>query len=430
MGKYISLGEYNKLYKYIWIYLAIRLVTQIVLDYGFIFDQLKIDAMNIPYSPLISIQFYYIGFIIFSLILLALEKFYKNKEPNQDPSEAKLIFNKQDIEVEFGFANKDYYIFVIIFFTVIIDISDEIFGKFQCSILDYWMFEMFFFEKFISKFLRTKIYRHHIFSLIFILSSCSLILTINIIISFANNTEDVQIFNNRKWLIPLGIIVYLLSQIFRAYTYCYEKYFLEKKVISITNFLLVYGIFGIIASVLCATISTFVPCGDNTLPELSKIICNFKDDNETYYFDSYIIHFKSFASEYFGVKITLKIITSILFYASNYYVIVIYKKLSPIYHICMKKLNSLIINILFFMNNLINDKIGRIDITKSILDILILIFYILGSIVYLEFIELNFWNLNFYTKRKIKERSNTETSICLDEISENSELSRNETNEN
>ena len=63
MGTFISLGEYNKLYKYIWIYLAIRLVTQIVLDYGFIFDQLKIDAMNIPYSPLISIQFYYLAFI-------------------------------------------------------------------------------------------------------------------------------------------------------------------------------------------------------------------------------------------------------------------------------------------------------------------------------------------------------------------------------
>ena len=88
----------------------------------------------------------------------------------------------------------------------------------------------------------------------------------------------------------------------------------------------------------------------------------------------------------------------------------------------MKKLNSLIINILFFMNNLINDKIGRIDITKSILDILILIFYILGSIVYLEFIELNFLNLNFYTKRKIKERANTDIRISLGDISVNSEI--------
>ena len=103
--------------------------------------------------------------------------------------------------------------------------------------------------------------------------------------------------------------------------------------------------------------------------------------------------------------------------------------MSPIYHICMKKLNSLIIDILLLINNLINKKIDVIDITKSILDILILIFYISGSIVYLEFIELNFCNLNFYTKRNIKERSKNDTLISLDDISINSELSRKDSNE-
>ena len=43
--------------------------------------------------------------------------------------------------------------------------------------------------------------------------------------------------------------------------------------------------------------------------------------------------------------------------------------------------------------------------------------------VYLEFIELNFCNLNFYTKRNIKERSTTETRISLGNTSANSELS-------
>ena len=97
----------------------------------------------------------------------------------------------------------------------------------------------------------------------------------------------------------------------------------------------------------------------------------------------------------------------------------------------MTRLNVLILTIFSFINDLINnDNLKKIDISIGILNIINLLFYVLGSTVYLEFIELNFCDLNFYTKRKIKERSNTETSICLDEISENSELSRNETNEN
>ena len=91
----------------------------------------------------------------------------------------------------------------------------------------------------------------------------------------------------------------------------------------------------------------------------------------------------------------------------------------------MHRFDVLIINILAFLNNLINKHIEGIDITIKIFDILTLIFYILGSIVYLEFIELNFCDLNFYTKRNIKERAHTDTRISLGEISINSENDEN-----
>ena len=54
----------------------------------------------------------------------------------------------------------------------------------------------------------------------------------------------------------------------------------------------------------------------------------------------------------------------------------------------------------------------------NICDILILIFYAFGSIIYLEFIELNFCNLNFYTKRQIKKRSTEEDFLSLENIKE------------
>ena len=72
----------------------------------------------------------------------------------------------------------------------------------------------------------------------------------------------------------------------------------------------------------------------------------------------------------------------------------------------MYRFNELIVFIGKFVIELIIDKeIQSLDISLSVLNILTLFFYIIGSLVYLEFIELNFCNLNFYTKRNIKERS-------------------------
>ena len=240
--------------------------------------------------------------------------------------------------------------------------------------------------------------------------------------SFVNNTDNVEIFKNRAWYILIGIIAPLLSQIFRAFTYCYEKYYLEKRVIWITSYLLIYGIFGTIASSICAIISSYVPCGDNTIPELSKSFCDYNENKEIYYFDSYNIYFKNLASNFLGFRLIFLIIQIVLYYCRNYFIYVIYKKLSPTYHICTKIFNYLIIDILVFINDLINDKIKRINIIINIFDILIVIFFIIGAIIYLEFIELNFCGLNFYVKRKIKERANTESYISLIDIndSENS----------
>ena len=154
------------------------------------------------------------------------------------------------------------------------------------------------------------------------------------------------------------------------------------------------------------------------------------DDDEIYYFDSYKIFFKEFASDYLSLRIVLKIIDIILYYISNYYIYVIYKILGPIYHIYMKRLNSLIFNILELINYSINDDaIQSLDVSLNVLNIFLLLFFILGSLVYLEFIELNFFGLNFYLKRKIKERSNSESMIHLNTIDDNAEMDNEEKNE-
>ena len=54
MGKCISLGEYNKLYKYIWIFLIVRSIVII-----------KNEIYYEPYSPFISPQLYFYFILLF-----------------------------------------------------------------------------------------------------------------------------------------------------------------------------------------------------------------------------------------------------------------------------------------------------------------------------------------------------------------------------
>ena len=294
--------------------------------------------------------------------------------------------------------------------------------------LNYWSFELFFFERFYARLFNFKIYKHHKFSLIFILCFCSLLQTIIIILNFINKTDVVTIFNDGKWLIPLGLIGNVLNNFFRAYVYNNEKYYLEKRNISIINYLLIYGIFGTLVTIIGALLSTYIPCGDNSLPEFSKIICSYTDNHEIYYYDNYIIFFKEFASNYLGLRIIIQIIDAIFNYAYNYYLYIIYRILNPIYHICLRRFAETIIAFLIFINDVINyDNIDNLYISLSILNILLLTFFILGSIIYLEFIELNFCELNFHVKRNITERSTTEYTLELDNFSIDRENSFKET---
>ena len=145
MGKFISLGEYNKLYKYIWIYLAISFLTDFIFEYKLVFDQIKLDILELPFGIFITPQLLYFGYFIISLIFKAIEKLRKRNE--QDKSiiqENLLIFNKIDISTEYGIDKSDYFLFVNLFLVVIMELILGVISTFQTEILDYWMFEMLF----------------------------------------------------------------------------------------------------------------------------------------------------------------------------------------------------------------------------------------------------------------------------------------------
>ena len=388
----------------------------------FVFDQLKPESLLIPLSPLISYQFLYSSFIIISIILIIIDKCRKIKICNKNTFIETLIFNKPE-EVIYGIKSDDYFLFVNIFLLVSVDLFNEIIFEFQCTMFNYWMFEVLFYVLFYSKFLKTKMYKHHKFSLIFILSSGSLLKTTEIIMHFVVGTDSALFFDDKKWLIPVGFIAYFILNTIEPYIFYYEKYYLDKRIISITSYLLIYGIFGLILSSICAVLSSYIPCGDDSLPELFKNICSFKDNNGYYYFDSFSMYFEELSSKDLSLRIFLLILMFSSIYVSYYYIYAIYKVLNPIYHFFMFRLNELIFTFLTLINYLINsDGINGIDFALIIVDIFLLIFYLLGSMVYLELIELNFYDLNKYTRRSIKGRANDDIKILLSDLRYGSEI--------
>ena len=420
MGKFISLGQYNQLYKYIWIYLSIRFITIFIFERDFVFEQIKVEIIGMPSSPFISCQIEYLSIFLISLIIKLIQMLLTKNVSTKSIVKKKLIFNKIKIEKEYGITSADYFLYVNMFLLVVLELGYMIIDSFQCTILDYWVSDMLFLELFNSRLFNTKIYKHQIISLIFILSSFSLIQSIYIIISFSYDTDEIKIFDGRKWLIPSGLTIYLFLSFSVGYIHCNEKYYLEKKYISVTDYIFYYAIIGIILTLICSIISTLAPCGDNTLPELTKIFCSYidedEDNNEIYYFENYKLYFKELAKENLGLKIFFIILYCLFYYSSTYYCYEIFKRLNPLYHICMYQLVNLVINILAFINDLVNEKMQGVELTLTVLYILILIFYFLGGLVYLEFIELNFCNLNYHLKRNIKERAKTDIMISLTTI--------------
>ena len=143
---------------------------------------------------------------------------------------------------------------------------------------------IFRFTVFHSKYFKKKIYKHHLFSLIFILSTCSILKTIYIILDITQDTDDHIFFESRKWIIPVAIIIFFIYRVFKVFIICNEKYYFEKKTIEISNYLILSGIYGLIITSIGAIISSNVPCGDDSIPELFKIVCNNVWNNQTYLF--------------------------------------------------------------------------------------------------------------------------------------------------
>ena len=451
MGKFITIGKCNKLYKYICYYLIIKLIYEYLFD-GNLPKQIKskyLEPEAFPKTILVQESFNYLGTFIFSIILYRYEmsqiaenkenkekqdnlendKIQKNLE-NEDsinsslsslsssPSiklkksstEIELIYNDSN---EFNDASGLSIGIITILLTISVEIMDQLYVM-DLRGLDFWMFEILFIS-FISYLMFGKqVYRHKKFAICFITVIPCLFKALSIIeIIKSSDDENGPIFVYYKAvIIPLGIVIFLLLTLLRDYSICKIKYFLDYKYASINRILIIYGFYGSLICFISSIISTNVKCKKEY--EHIKLICTVDINNGNLYYDHFKAYFKDIwrdnrvAGENF-IYIILMLFKIFNFYLIKLFSILIIKKLNQVYLICSTSIFYFFLRFLRIIFSLILKENESLYV--KFLELMAELFSIIGIIFYLELIEFNFCGLNYNLKKNITIRSLDESYL-------------------
>ena len=320
-------------------------------------------------------------------------------------------------------------ILLVVFLLVIETEFQGIYYSLGFSGLDYWMFELLFIYYISSSMLSTSMYAHQKYSMFFVFIFCSLMKTISTTISYFD--ERRKIYKTYNIFIPIGILIFIFNSYLRAYVVCKLKWLMDLKYIISGQLLMYYGLIGAFITSLTCVLITLYPCGDTLISyEEMTYICkqevpyNNGTHNITYnYYDNYYVFVQQLLTKDTFLNTCILLLRTNFCFLTKLFSILIIKYLSPAFLICANYIFFFISRLVGIIIDLISDK--RIE--KNIfLDFTIEIFSMLGILVYIEFIELNFCKLNYNLKKNIILRSMNDTKTSelnelLDEDEEEEE---------
>ena len=252
---------------------------------------------------------------------------------------------------------------------------------------------------------KIKIYIHQKISIAIILIIPTL-MEISSIISVYNSDEERE-FKNHPWIIFIGIIGFLILFFIDAFVLCKTKWYLDLRFISDKKMLIYLGLLGFIIFLITGLICNSIICSNNYF---SDLICLVYKDKSEKYFDNFMIFFRNIWREnrtpIINIIYIFIILLKIFFSAFNYlFVYLIIKVLGPEYLICSDSILYFLIKTITLIYRIITNELN----SEFIFDFLSQIFSILGTIIYLELIELNFCNLNYNLKSNINKRAEFES---------------------
>ena len=183
------------------------------------------------------------------------------------------------------------------------------------------------------------------------------------------------------------------------------KKVIDLKYVSITKILIIYGIFGTLFTLLFSLIATFISCGkkNDEIYDIYDYLCKVVDKNGDRYFDNFNVYFQE--NLWKDLLITIFCYVGLCFY--RLFLLKIIQYLSPIH-------KSFCFPLIFFFQKIlliyqINDHEPKKYINESFfIDLSSDFAAIIGFLIYLEIIELNFFDLNKDLRKNIITRGKTE----------------------
>jgi hypothetical protein len=326
-------------------------------NYSNIFSQINMcDSFindNSKRHKLIEASFNYLGICLFGAILYLLQKFVirnKTKKNQQYNLRRVLIYyNSKSLSKK----NKIYLLILIIIWVVgenLIIFFGELFKD-----LDFWFLELIFLSVMLNFFFGVPIYKHHLFSMILIISICSTLKIINIILSFTYN-DDSELYVMFWYMTIIGLIINLILIGIKTLYITGIKWFIDLKFVSHTILLIIYGAFGAAFSISFCIAATYIDCNKLYNDNIVGNICfiKSKENEKIYFLDNFFIYFKQLESQ--KNKLFLIIFGVITFFAFKYCYILTIKKYNPVYVLFTNPLVFFIEKILLMINTLAKKK--------------------------------------------------------------------------
>jgi hypothetical protein len=221
----------------------------------------------------------------------------------------------------------------------------------------------------------------------------------NICITFASKPDTFYVKN--PGVTPFALFYFLLIFL-RSYVHIKIKIFLDLKQFSERFLLISYGIGGTIICIFTGIFTSKVACPGVFYDH----ICKWKDNEGTIYYDNWDNYYVS--GKNMSVRLIIIVLGLLAYFANKYYMILIIKNYTPIHVIFafpiqffIQKIFLLIFSALFFREQLFPESE---QVKKFLLDESGDIGSIIGFLIYLEIIELNFCGFNFNLKKNIIER--------------------------
>ena len=275
---------------------------------------------------------------------------------------------------------------------------------------DYFMFILLIISFINAKMFNLKTYKHHKcaiylnFITVFIFQSISFILSMNL----KENSDQLYIIY--KWLIPIGFIIYLLYVNILSYIFAKMKWFMDINWISFTKLFMISALLEFLINSIFCIISTFIKCHEN----IKQFFCSITNGEE-YYLENFLLFFKKIPIIYEKNKADLifiicYIILNIFIQSIKKFLLLsILKNLYPEYYffsipivIIFNQIYSIfktkILKGYYFVKD---GEDYKLPLIIFIINIIQNFFAIIGFLIYLEIIELNFCGFNFNLRKNI-----------------------------